>query len=462
MDLIQYITFILAIIEIIVAVILAAIGFKAEDHVAKKTCKILAGSLIVLIVFLTGVYIYSNYNDHAKEEIAARTEVIKNCVFEAQKLADENDYIGAISLLKAALSEYPDDVQLSEKLKLYEDTFEQYEGILDGLMKEINECTANENYSQAIILIEDALKLYPTNSHLKEMLKMYTGIVLEEEKAEILVKAEGLFASGEYETALSLIKAAQDAYGATDEFEDIYRDYQKKYTLYQAEGYISSGDYVNSIRILAEGLKISPNDLDLISRYNDCCDTYVKGTISEADALAAEWEIDEAIGVIKAALKILPNNKNLEEKLGVLKASKPIPITTLASLNASEWRWNDGVAKDPFGNDYSSTNNYVVFDNQGAADRIIEYRIYGDYQMLTGLISPHADIGERITCSVTVYADDIPVYTSPTVVQKMDAFTFSVDISGAEYVKLEVRFSDWNPFDVWVDRLIIADVNLWP
>ena len=458
MDFYQYLDSILVVIGLIVTVILAAVGFKAEEQGAKKTCKRLAFSLLCLIVGLTIFYFYSNHNEKAKDELAARTEVIKNFVFEAQKLADENDYIGAISLLKAALSEYPDDVQLSEKLKLYEDTFEQYEGILDGLMKEINEYTANENYSQAIILIEDALKLYPSNSHLKEMLKMYTGIVLEEEKAEILVKAQGLFASGEYEAALSLIKAAQDAYGTTVEFEDIYRDYQKKYTLYQAEGYILSGDYVNSIRVLAEGLKISPNDLDLISRYNDCCDTYVKGIISEADALAAERKIDEAIGVIKAALEVLPDNEKLADKLATLKDSKPIPITNLISLNPSGWYWNEGNPVDPFGNNFSSACNYVTFANMHG-ERSIEYRVYGNYSMVTGIIAPHEGIGKDLTCTVRVYADDQIIYSSPAVGQKTDAFLFTADISGAEYIKIEMRPSYGTYSSTGI---ILSDIQLWP
>lgn len=134
----------------------------------------------------------------------------------------------------------------------------------------------------------------------------------------------------------------------------------------------------------------------------------------------------------------------------------------MASLNSSRWYWNDGKAVDPFGNDFSGACNYVIFHNKGYGERSIEYRVYGDYKMVTGVLAPHAETDQNVTSTVLVYADDKLVYTSPTIGQKTDAFTFSADISSAEYIKIEIRFSGHYVFDIFVDQLIVSDVQLWP
>ena len=176
--------------------------------------------------------------------------------------------------------------------------------------------------------------------------------------------------------------------------------------------------------------------------------------------IKAKPVIDLMIEVINIGLEILPENENLKNKLTILEDLKPISITTIKELNSSYWYWNEEDPKDPFGNDYSQTSNYFVHRNNNK-EASIEYRIYQNYHTLTGTIVPHADIGEHYTGAVQVYADDALVYTSPTVEQKTDAFDFSVDIAGAEYIKIVVKISDitFGPAD---GKILLADIQLWP
>ena len=74
-------------------------------------------------------------------------------------------------------------------------------------------------------------------------------------------------------------------------------------------------------------------------------------------------------------------------------------------------------------------------------------------------MAPHHDIGEEGDAQVKIYADDELVYTSPYIYRKSDVSGFTVDISGAEYIKIVVTHDDRafnNP-----DCFMLMDCQLW-
>lgn len=56
---------------------------------------------------------------------------------------------------------------------------------------------------------------------------------------------------------------------------------------------------------------------------------------------------------------------------------------------------------------------------------------------------------------IILYADNSLVYVSKVITQKTDAFTFTADLKGAEYLRIEVN-PDWN------SALILSDFQLSP
>lgn len=421
----------------------------------KKKSKLPAVLSIVLVLALlvgAGAFLVKMNMDKQAE--------IDTIIEEAQVLADAEDFVGALAKIEDGLDEYSDEDKLQDKLDEYQVSLTNQQ--ITAIIANADSLASKGDYEGAIELVEAGLEDYPDNSALQEKNTEYNAALAAQVKAKTLADAQALADIGEYESAMSIIKAAQEAYGEDKEYDTAYKSYHKAYSLEDAAILADSGDYAGAITLISNAQKINENDVDLISAYNAYCDSFIQIILVDADAFTAEWKIDEAIGVVKSGLKTIPDSPQLNEKLERLNASKPVSITSLTSINASKWYWNEDNPMDPFGNSYASGCNYVVFHNQSSSERSVEYRTYGEYSTLTGVIAPHADIGQKITCTVLVYADDQLVYTSPAIVQKTDAFTFSADVSGAEYVKIEVRFNDTNPFDVFVDRLIISDVKLWP
>lgn len=331
---------------------------------------------------------------------------------------------------------------------------------IKNIISEAEKKSFDGDYEAAIIEIQKGLEIYPYSPKLKQENNEYAARVNEAIKIKVIEETKVLADQNEFETAMSMIRAAQEIYGNDQEYDTAYKEYKKMHALSEAETCRDNGDYAGAVNVIIDAQKDIENDIELLAAYNLYCERYVEEIIKEVDELINQRQYSEAIALVNTGLKILPENENLKNKLTILEALKPISITTIKELNSSYWYWNEEDPKDPFGNDFSQTSNFFVHRNNNK-EASIEYRVYQKYDTLTGTIAPHADIGEYYTGAVQVYADDALVYTSPTVEQKTDAFDFSVDIAGAEYIKIVVKISDIT-FGSAYGKILLADIQLWP
>lgn len=228
--------------------------------------------------------------------------------------------------------------------------------------------------------------------------------------------------------------------------------------LAQAEGYSQAMDYLSAYLAVHALDKAGIRDAKVSaaeSRYAGLYRTQVLGQVD--DALAKE-DFAGALAALNAALKHLPQDEVLQSKLDAVKAQQPIPITTLLEINKDQWSdWNAGSPTDPFGNDYSGACNFIIlgFYGRNVNEHYIEYRLYGEYSRLTGSIAPQIETDVNYVARLQVYADDVLVYTSPDVGRKTDAIPFSVNVSGAEYIKIVVSTGGYS-------KVIVSNLQLWP
>ena len=327
----------------------------------------------------------------------------------AESFYTTGDYAEAITNYRLVIEEDKNYTIAVEKLA---DAVNKYR---EEILTKAKEFADAELYSDAIALLNEALETIPNDTKITEQIRIY-----EKDNSEKL-KADALEIAADY---------AKDA------------------------------DYLNAFKSLISIMKSQANDADLVSAYNKYCDQYAAQIISEVDVKVSEKDFDGAISSLNAALKNLPNNETLANKLGEVKAKQPISITSLVTINSGYWDdWNSADAKDTFGNDYSTACNYVKLQGYhlGSAnlDHYIEHRLYGDYTSLSGSIVPHSDSKEDKISYLQVYVDDALVYTSADIGRKTDPIDFSIDVTGAEYVKIVVYTEAWA-------SVILYDVQLWP
>lgn len=408
------------------------------------------------------------------EEYNVSLAEIASMIENADALADAEDFEGAIAKIQAGLKKYPDTKTLKDKLEEYNQAFTEYQ--IAAIVADADALASEGGLNKAIEMLENGLAAYPESTALQSRLQEYHASLAAQVKAKTLADAKALADANEYKAAMAVIQAAQETYGSDQEYEEAYIQYQKAFALTAAETYAASGDYPNAITTIAKAQKNNSQDVDLIAAYNSYSSSYVTEIVAEADSLMSERNYSAAAKAVDKGLKLLPGNQSLTDKLTEINSSKPVSLANLPAFNGG-WEWNNSAPTDPFGNDYSSAGNYVVFYNEnlygfkgslsGRADGYVqifaEYRTAGEYNILTMQLAPYSMIGQDGKAFVQVYADDAVVYTSPTITQKTEAFVCEADISGAEYIKVLVNIYNRGTYIHEDDgAVIISDVFLWP
>lgn len=272
----------------------------------------------------------------------------------------------------------------------------------------------NNLHSNAVDLLKEALGILPDDTKLTEQLRQYEKVLLDVEKAALLLLAEN---------------------------------------------YANAEDYFNAWKTLDSAAKVQEPDAEILSAYNGYVEKYIGQVIDSVDDLLKNNDFDGALSVLNTAIKNR-NESVFITKLAEVEAMKPVSITSIRLINSGEWgNWNEGSPTDPFGNDYSSAPNYVILGSMERnwnydKTRYAEYRIYGDYTKLTATIAPSSLCSEKDYSYLQIYGDDELLYTSPDIGRKTDAFTFTVDLTGVDYIKILVH--------TVYGHVILSNVLLWP
>lgn len=341
----------------------------------------------------------------------------------AESFFTTGDYAEAIGHYQSVIEE---DANYETAVKKLGEAVSKYR---DEVLTKAAEFADAELYSDAITLLNEALSTIPNDTKITEQIRIY-----EKSNSE---------------------KLRADALAVAAEFA-------------------RNGDYLRALQSLDSAIKSQGSNAELVSAYNKYCDQYVSQVISAADGKVAEKDFDGAISLLNAALKNLPGNESLRAKMNEVDSKKPVLLSTMTAINGG-WKWNQGTPTDPFNNDYSAARNYAIIEagsqvEYNADDHTYytyaEYRLYGDYSFIGGVIAPYTSTKDGSAAYIQIYADDELVYTSPDVGRKTDAVQFSVNISGAEYIMMYVVLkndgSNYYGSYRYYSSLILSDIQLWP
>lgn len=87
-------------------------------------------------------------------------------------------------------------------------------------------------------------------------------------------------------------------------------------------------------------------------------------------------------------------------------------------------------------------NTYVDAINWGDSGGFVTYYIAGKYARLEGVIAASDSMESDRKTVLTIYTDDVLIYTSPTYSRTVKASTISLDISGADTVTIKLSCDD--------------------
>ena len=134
------------------------------------------------------------------------------------------------------------------------------------------------------------------------------------------------------------------------------------------------------------------------------------------------------VGDLITMLRAYPNDDEIEIQVFETNSGELIDSTSAIGI----------VEEDIFGNIY---DEYVwtVVGGVGAQNKICEeYVTQGKYKRLTGTLFVDKDAPDKNSFKMKIYVDGKKIFTSPTIEKKTKPYSFDVDVSGAEFVKLEI------------------------
>lgn len=379
--------------------------------------------------------------DYSRKENKQITQIIE----EAESLAATGDYAGALSKIENGLITY----SLSERLKA---EAEEYKTLLaaqekEKVLAEAKSYADNSNYESAIYLLRDML----SNTEDADYRAAYASYCDAYEEA-VLESAYNKTSDSLYDEA---IQDVTDALKVLPESEELKAAKESYYTqkmesikanaLAEAESYSQRGDYMQALDTVNRAMLEVGQDEALKNAAKNYEDAYVQVVIAQADQKVQNQDVEAAKTVIDDALTDLPYNTTLTDYRTDLDRYKSVPLHTLEMHNTmgkfstKYWNWNNGKAMDKMGNDYSTALNYVVPDcyyGTGA-----EYKVDKQYSTISFKAAPHADCSTRAdtVAWINIYADNVIRYSIPAITYKSEIIEVkNVDISDAEYIKIEV------------------------
>lgn len=316
---------------------------------------------------------------------------------------ERENYEDSIAYLQQVIQEdrnYEDaQTRLTEAMELYR----------QQVLAKAGEYENNQEYDKAIVLLRQVLNVLPEDATVTEKITVLQAASKNKKIEDTKVYAAEVYSTGDIPSAISILRNAIQEYGENADFENMLNDYEEIY-------------------------------------YN--------WAIGRADELTAGKNYQEAIELLKNAATIL-NNYELSEKIDNIQNLTPVDITTLELFNISDDIYiNTDDATDRFGNSYMSASNYYVIHTTSGwyGSRSCEYRLYGAYTHISGIIAQN--ISGRGSYYVQIYCDGVLAYTSKSIEEKTDAFTFDVNIKDVDYMSIEV--TDGSNGNI----IILSDVTL--
>lgn len=181
-----------------------------------------------------------------------------------------------------------------------------------------------------------------------------TDALAEDVKAETLEEAENFAESGDYASAIALIKNAQETNGEDADYTSAYNTYHALYkaeVIRTANELSDNGDYLGAFKHITEALAVIGEDSELASKSQEYENAYVFDVIAQAEELLAVKDYDGADELVNTAKKQFRNNSALNDETQRIASVKPISSKDIMQILSTSVLSESGTYKAYLGSD---------------------------------------------------------------------------------------------------------------
>ena len=404
---------------------------------------------------------YRRYDEVQTLKLSCMESYHNEVLAQCETFHDKGDFKKLFDTLENAIGYNPEDIALTQKLRDYQDEFEE-KTLLDAqsladdnkwdeavsLLQESQELLESDIIAETIVEYQttsikihaEALKASDGMAAAIKYLRKNTGnetaakMLTEYENqfvTDALDQAEELADQKEYEAAKAMLSDASDLC-SDSRLTERWNQYQTAGVLKQAEDIKNADGTCAAITYLREQQSSTANLQATISQYED---SFVQESLSAAEALAQSKKYEEAINLLKEASSVVTSTQ-FGERIALYQTKLPIDLADCRVLAKDDAVDVGKNGEDNFGNEYK--NAIIAHDSYWPAD--ITFYPNAEYATLKGCIAPDDIRGVR---TVEIYLDGNLVFTSPDMRNTTEPITFEIDISGCKQIRL--YFSSGGP-----------------
>ncbi len=220
---------------------------------------------------------------------------------------------------------------------------------------------------------------------------------------------------------------------------------KKTNLLNEVSKYEKSGDYKSAIELIIDCDKELRNDVDVIQKENALKAIYKNNEVSRAKESYNNGNYNEAIAILNSTLTILSSDTDIT---ALIEKYTPVLYRKLTRNALDGNIRKEDIANDSKGNSYiDPLVFYAQFSQYNDGSRefnmpYIEQYTGGKYSKFTATIAPHEELdkyNKGCGAYVKIYADDRLIYTSTPITRKGAVVNVNINISGAQYLKIQVE-----------------------
>ena len=305
-------------------------------------------------------------------------------------------------------------VQIPRILNLPESTDPEEYAQISAILDDADELIRDKNFAGAISVLEAALANYPNSRELEGTLESCRTLLEEQTKKNTLANAQALADQEDYVGAIALLQDAIAQQGQVPEYISACERLQaecdnaaRERALAQADQYIADGDYLNAISTLKGIISAMGENNELIQQIKDLENTYITQAIKKADSLVLVEEYDRAEEIMAEVLENFPDDELVRSEAARIRHARPAYLldevapykktgyfSVRNSLYIGDKYYDHGFTCMGYG-DYNKGNQTF-------------FNLDGNYSMISftaGVISDH---GQRV--NFFFYADGELVY----------------------------------------------------
>ncbi len=306
--------------------------------------------------------------------------------------------------------------------------------------------TSKENYAKAEVFAEAgetvrAIELY---SKVDKQDVQYSEAttkkdqLLTEYKKDIFQAAKESANNKEYDEAIAVLDAAKGVLGKDAEWEAMMESYELQKEkqdiaelLKEVSELTDKGEYAEAIELLNPYKDVI--NTELTKALSTCRVAYKEEMVTKAEKLAKSKDYVEAVGVLKGAVSLLGEDKELSGKIEEYKLKYPMSLVELEMYKGVDFS-TDEASENIFG---EKLENGIIVN--GSAK--FGYVLNNEFETFTSDIFVNKDAFDQFEGRVKIFVDDVEKYDSGIMKKTNRSQHVEIDVANATFIEFRVEAS---------------------